>query len=465
MAKESGIVNLPETGPTDVLSLRRRLRDYATIGRELFLQRIIIYSAAIALAAGYYDWRVALFFYAMVWVAEAYDAIVFKRILRWRGRDVATARQLIVEIYVGTALSATVISLFSISVAVQQGHTTHFMPLFMLFSAAIFAAMNNHHFISVLGLRLVIYVAALLFIPIRDLVAVQPPMSSELWLQFLTVLFVLIFIMECARNFIAGYMRNLRHIKELEQEHEQTKVAYKAKSEFLATVSHELRTPLTSIKGSLDLINSGVMGPIPDKMKMTLDLARRNSGRLADLINDLLDLQRADAGRMEFNLELCDLGVLMKESVARMRPIAEELKVTLTCDVPEARFWTRADRKRIDQVITNLLSNAAKFSNSGGEVRVSVEDRDGMVRILVADDGIGLPREAHDRVFEEFSQLDSSDQRKIGGTGLGLNISKRIVEAHGGVIDYEGELGVGTTFFVDLEAAAPTDRSQTSQAA
>ena len=435
---------------------RRRLRDYAKVGRALLIQRVVIYSAAIFLAGVYYDWRIALAFYALVWAAEVYDGATFSKILLTRKWDAATVRRSMRELYLGTAISATVISLFCVSVAVQQGtETGHFMPLFMLFSASVFAAINNHHFLPILALRLAIYVVAILFIPIRDLWIVRPPLASELWLHFFTVIFVLGFILECSRSFLTGYTAYLRNRRQLEEEHERTKAAYQAKTQFLSTVSHELRTPLTSIKGALEIINSGVLGQVPEKMGKPLDIATRNATRLADLVNDLLLLQKAEAGKIDFYFETRDVGDMLSETVERFRPYAEKRNVTLAADVPAGEFWARVDKMRLDQVVTNLLSNAAKFSNENGEVRVSLTRHEGNVRVSVADDGIGIAENSRHKLFEEFSQVDSSNARKFEGTGLGLNISKRIVEAHDGRIDFTSKLGAGSTFFVDLPEEDP----------
>ncbi len=438
---------------------RRRLRDYAKVGQKLLLQRVAIYSAAIFLAGVYYDWKIAIIFYALVWTAEVYDSAVFRKILTIRKWDDAVVRRCVRAVYVGTVISAVVISAFCISVAIQQGpENGHFMPLFMLFSAAIFAAINNHHFLGVLALRVAIYVAAILYIPVRDIWIMSPPLSSELWLHFFTVLFVLSFIVELSRSFLAGYTDHLRSRRALEEEHERTKAAYHAKTQFLSTVSHELRTPLTSIKGSLEIINSGVLGQPPEKMVKPLDIATRNATRLADLVNDLLLLQKAEAGKIDYFFEVRDVGELVHQTIERFRPFADRKNITISADVPLGEYWARFDSMRLDQVITNLLSNATKFSKDLGEVRVSLKRQDGFVRLSVEDDGIGIADSARNRVFEEFRQVDSSNARKFEGTGLGLNIAKRIIEAHEGKLDFVSKLGVGSTFFIDLhEEAAPIE--------
>tara|TARA_R110002074_G_scaffold76705_2_gene174419 strand:+ start:730 stop:2136 length:1407 start_codon:yes stop_codon:yes gene_type:complete len=441
--------------PTANWAIRRRLKEYATVGRTLFLQRIVIYSAAIMLAGAYYNPYIAAGFYAAVWVCEAYDWFVFRNILRRRNWCKEDIRRSMRMIYTGTFISSVTISLFSISVATQQDvGTGHFLPLFLLVSASIFAAMNNHHFLPVLGLRLTIYIVTVVFIPLRDVWIVSPPLSSEIWLNLFSVLFVLGFIMELSRSFLVGYSRYLSSRKELEEEHKQTKAAYEAKTRFLATVSHELRTPLTSIKGALEMVNSGALGQPPDKMQIPLEIAMRNSLRLHDLVRDLLFIQSSEVGKIDFKFERFDLGKLVQEVIERFQPYAAKLSVEIRADVKAEEYWISGDGKRIDQVITNILSNAAKFSENNGTIDVSMESLGDAVKLSVKDEGIGIADGLEDDVFAEFTQLDSQDNRKFGGTGLGLSISKRIVEAHGGKIGYTSEIGTGTTFFVELQKAA-----------
>ncbi len=434
---------------------RHRLKDYAAVGQKLFLQRIAIYSSAILLTGIYYDWATAGYFYAAIWFCEAFDTLAFRSIMKRSSISPRVFRAEMVRLYAGTFISAITIALFCIAIARLQGTDSgHFFPLFMLVSASIFAAMNNHHFLMVLGLRLVIYVAAILYIPIRDVWIVKPPLSSETWMNLFTVLFVLGFIFELARNFLGGYSAQLESRRALEAEHKRTLAAYEAKTRFLATVSHELRTPLTSIKGALDMINSGLVGDPPEKMKRLLDMAGRNSDRLADLVGDLLFLQSSDAGHMNLNFERVDLCLLVREAVEESLPYAQRLGVMIEVDAEPGKFWIDADKKRIEQVILNLLSNATKFSRSGGQVLISVQGTDTHVQLYVQDQGIGIPEGTDVKIFEEFFQLDAQDDRQFEGTGLGLSISKRIVEAHGGTISYDSEVDVGTTFCVELAVAA-----------
>ena len=228
------------------------------------------------------------------------------------------------------------------------------------------------------------------------------------------------------------------------------KAAERAKNEFISTVSHELRTPLTSIVGSLGLLVGGAVGPLPDRAMNLLGIARKNGERLVRLINDILDIEKIDSGKLEFEFRAIDLAEVARQAVEQDRPFVEGLGVTLELVSTAEPLMVSADPARIGQVLANLISNAAKFSPSGAAVTVTVGRQAGAARISVADAGQGIPEEFRRRIFERFAQADGSDARKVAGTGLGLAISRGIVERHGGSIGFETETGKGTVFNVDL---------------
>jgi signal transduction histidine kinase len=219
------------------------------------------------------------------------------------------------------------------------------------------------------------------------------------------------------------------------------------KEEFVASVSHELRTPLTSIRGYLELVLEA--DPTPEQAEY-LSVIDRNADRLLDLINDLLDVAQAENGRLVLNLEPVDLASIVTDAVAGQRPSAVARKIELGLDVEEQEARVSADRKRIGQVVDNLLSNALKFTPDGGSVDVRLVRQNGHARLDVSDTGIGIPEAEQARLFERFFRTEAASGQAFQGTGLGLAISKAIVEAHGGQIAVTSAEGLGTTFSVLL---------------
>jgi PAS domain S-box-containing protein len=224
----------------------------------------------------------------------------------------------------------------------------------------------------------------------------------------------------------------------------------RSKDEFVSTVSHELRTPLTSIAGSLGLLTGGAAGEIPEKAKRLVSIAETNSRRLVRLISDILDIEKMQSGAMEFAFAPVDLGELTTRAVEAMAGLSVELGVRFSVLTVEGQAIVSGDADRLTQVITNLLSNAAKFSPRDQAVEVSVTMVGGGTRLSVRDRGPGIPTEFQGRIFGKFAQADASDTRQKGGTGLGLAICKQIVERHGGRIWFESEPGQGAAFHVDL---------------
>lgn len=227
------------------------------------------------------------------------------------------------------------------------------------------------------------------------------------------------------------------------------------KNEFVSMVSHELRTPLTSIRGSLGLIIGGIAGELPIEAQELVNIAHKNTERLILLINDILDIEKIESGKMSFALRPVKLMPLVEQAIVANQAYAEQFNVTLklTATLPDVEV--NVDSQRLIQVLTNLLSNAAKFSPPGETVAVSVTARNQRIRISVKDRGSGIPQAFRDRIFQKFAQADSSDTRQKGGTGLGLSIAKAIIERLDGQIGFETELNVGTTFYCDLPQWSP----------
>jgi len=245
--------------------------------------------------------------------------------------------------------------------------------------------------------------------------------------------------LQSQRRFIA-VIRDISERKRIER----------MKNEFVSTVSHELRTPLTSIAGALGLINGGALGEVPAQMGEMLRIAQSNSQRLSGLINDLLDMDKLVAGKMTLDLHRLKLWPLLATAVEQNQPYATQHSVTLHLKPPPLDVEVRVDRQRFDQIMANLLSNAAKFSAPGADVEVSAALADARVRISVRDFGMGIPEAFRARIFGKFSQADATDTRQKGGTGLGLAITKELIERMAGAIGFESVEGQGTVFWVEL---------------
>jgi signal transduction histidine kinase len=429
----------------------QRIKDYITLANQLIWQRQGSFLAAAMLAAFYFNPITTFACYICVALTELLDQNLGRHSRAWDGKDPVVGRQILKRIALNTVVSALAISVFITNIAIQQTSGGHFTPLFFLFSASLFAVMYNSQMAGILLLRLSIYALAFLSIALLDVLRYSPPLSSNIWLEFFTIIFVLYFIIDISAKFYVRYQERLDQMKLIKEENERTKAALEVKRQFLATVSHELRTPLTSIMGSLDLVNYGALGEVPEKLKPAIRIAAKNGKRLANLIDDLLDLQKIEAGEMEFHFKPISVNDLMHEAVESTAGYADKLGIHVTTVPCLHDCQIMGDRSRLMQVMNNLLSNALKFSDEGGTVEVCVQIVGARVRISVHDEGVGIPKDAKDRVFGKFTQVDSSDVRKVGGTGLGLNITKQIVQRHNATIDYVSELGVGSTFFVEFD--------------
>ena len=224
----------------------------------------------------------------------------------------------------------------------------------------------------------------------------------------------------------------------------------RVKEDFVSTVNHELRTPLTAVIGALDMLKIETDGKLGGEAAMYLGMAHKNGERLAALVNDILDMEKLASGRMEFTSKPVDLVPFLRRALDLNSVYARRFKVELRLDPAVPAVRVLADEQRLMQVITNLLSNAAKFSPEGAAVRVGAACRDGRCRISISDVGPGIPKSFRHLVFERFAQADNSNTRLKGGTGLGLAISKGIVEKMNGRIGFDSVEGKGSTFHVDL---------------
>jgi protein-histidine pros-kinase len=238
---------------------------------------------------------------------------------------------------------------------------------------------------------------------------------------------------------------------ELRQALEAAETANRLKSEFLANMSHELRTPLNSIIGFSEILADGKAGTVTDQQKEFLGDVLYSSRHLLQMINDLLDLSKIEAGKMDFRFEPVDLKSLCHEAMAMLRTQAEKRGIRISVKVEPGVERVEGDPARLRQVLFNYLSNAVKFSHDQGQVELwAAPAGSSGYRLEVRDQGIGIKPEDQARLFTPFHQADSGKGKKYQGTGLGLSLSKRIVEAHGGTVGLQSELGKGSLFYAQM---------------
>jgi PAS domain S-box-containing protein len=255
---------------------------------------------------------------------------------------------------------------------------------------------------------------------------------------------------------VAGFLHLAKDITDKKRYEVRLKELDTMKSDFVSSVSHELRTPLTAIKGSVDNMLDGLTGALNEKQIRYLTRIKSNADRLSRLINDLLDLSRIEAGRIELKPARVEVAELARDITETLRPIAAEKFIELEIAPVNGPVTAWADRDKITQVIMNLIGNALKFTPLRGKVTVKVErTADSNVRVSIADTGPGIPRAEAAKIFDKFYQVPTAEKQKTRGTGLGLAISKSLVEMHGGKIWMDSEVGQGSTFSFTL----PTEQT------
>lgn len=255
---------------------------------------------------------------------------------------------------------------------------------------------------------------------------------------------------------IVGFLRLAKDITEKKRYERRLKDLDKMKSDFVSNVSHELRTPLTSIKGSVDNMLDGLTGLLNEKQIRYLARIKSNTDRLSRLINDLLDLSRIEAGRIEVRPATLLLTALAEEVAEHLKPLAAEKLIRIEVPSPDPEVTVWADRDKVTQVLMNLIGNAVKFTPQDGKVTVAIEKNGSdYIQISIADTGPGILPEEANKIFSKFYQVDNIDKQKPKGSGLGLAISKALVEMHGGKIWVESEVGRGSTFHFTLPAEQP----------
>ena len=249
---------------------------------------------------------------------------------------------------------------------------------------------------------------------------------------------------------LAVALRNIQFTEELARKNDELTHLDQLKSDFMATMSHELRTPLTSVIGYSDMLLSGVTGELNEKQGQFVESILKNGEHLLNLINDVLDLTKIEAGKLELNLEPVDLRSALLGVLPIVKPRAADKRIKISTFLPTDLPPVQADAAKLNQVLLNLLTNAIKYTHESGNVSVEARPKEELVEIWVSDTGIGITQEDIDKIFHRFTQVDSSASRSQGGTGLGLAITKELVELHGGEIKVVSKLGKGSSFVFTL---------------
>ena len=243
-------------------------------------------------------------------------------------------------------------------------------------------------------------------------------------------------------------IRNARLYERERQQVEELRTLEALQASFISVVSHELRTPLTCIKASVDMLEDTEARQLPDVRQELVRTISHHTGRLEALVEDLLDATRLEAGQLTLSLQSTDLRPLVERTVKGFAPLVEKKGQVIQLDLPETLAMVPLDRHRIEQVLTNLISNAHRFTPKGGHIRVTVAEDDQWLELTVSDDGLGIPLEHQERIFEKFHVV--ADGRRLVGVGLGLYIARQLVELHGGRIWVESTLGKGSAFHVAM---------------
>lgn len=411
-----------------------------------------MYVGATLLVALFFSLPLALVCFFFLIFTELLDLYFARRFLASNRQS--EAAEAFRNIFLITAATSTIaVAGYAVAVARAQGPGDHFMPMIFLLAAALFAAMNNHQIIEILLVRLSIYGLAFIYIPLSDIIASNPPMLSSQWLQLISAIFILLFVIDISIIFIKLYRERLEQLSKLEAENRRANAALLTKERLLSVVSHELKTPITSLSGSLDIMQGGTAKELPEAFSLLLSVARKNALRVSTIVGDMLDLQALESGDFALVKEPISVLELVRGVADRHESYENTMRFRVEDRTNGCKLVVNGDRARLDHAIDNLVSNAGKFSEVSQEVVIVVSapvKPSNHVSIAVTDTGVGIEESKLGMLFEKFGQIDASATRRTGGLGIGLSMTKLVVELHDGTITATSRLGVGSTFQVIL---------------
>jgi signal transduction histidine kinase len=350
------------------------------------------------------------------------------------------------------------------------GEQSHLFPIYLI-EITVLALLGNVG-VTVCGMIVAVAMYGTMAVLVaRGVIPYYPQPAALAWPMSARAIAVDVlytaFVLGVPTYFTARILQDLRQkTRALEERTEALVEAGRQKSQFMANVTHELRTPIHGICGLSDLVESGIYGPVSPKQRDAQQSIKRSARSLLALIDDLLELSRADAGKLVLASEPVDVAEVVATVAAAAHWMVGTKKLTIETEVASGIPPVQADPRGLKQVLLNLLSNAAKFTPEGGRIVLRARpEGDAAVRLEVQDSGIGIAPEDHERIFEDFRQLDGSAERAYGGVGLGLAVVRRLTEAMGARVDVKSAKGAGATFGVSVPRAAPPTSAVTPSAA
>ncbi len=436
----------------------RRLIDYARTGFDRLLQRRVMFIGGVLIAIAYLDWVTALIGGVLCYGLDCIEMKACGAVLKARDQlagDKDLRRVLQRRLHLTGAASTFAVVLFVVGTSLRAPEDLRFIPMMFLVSAALYWTVSQHQIVAITSSRAIIVASGVLVILAVPMTSSTLDLTSLMWPKILTTGCVFYFIHICARAYAATYHRSLQQIIAAERSLREAAQSDQHKSDLLRILSHELRTPLNGILGMAQLLN---LGQLTGQQRGQLATITSSGNRLDQLLNEVMDSEQLNTGRLRIIKEPVHLTSFINPILDRHRKAADakglRFEVEALTDLPD---HVVIDAGRVAQCLDHLISNAIKFTHEG-YVKVSCGHTafPGPPRLTfkVRDTGIGMSKEAQDRIFQRFEQEDMSESRSYGGIGLGLWISKVMADLMGGGLAVNSKVGSGSTFTLNVIAEA-----------